>query len=77
MQPPADGWPSPERREQNPDDHQQAVAQLRQLILEAENSGPPIPLTRAEWDRIWEQATEEFVGRTCIKLGASHAPLDG
>jgi antitoxin ParD1/3/4 len=38
----------------------EAAEALAALLREGEESGPPIEMTRAEWDAIWQDARTEF-----------------
>ena len=40
-----------------------AREQLRALLQEGEDSGPPVRMTREEWDKVWQEANEEFARR--------------
>ncbi|MDQ3564016.1 MAG: type II toxin-antitoxin system ParD family antitoxin [Pseudomonadota bacterium] len=36
---------------------------LKQLLLEGIHSGPPIEMTRKEWNKLWIEADERVQGR--------------
>ena len=42
---------------------QEAGEKLRAMLQEGEDSGPPLRMTREEWDKVWREANEEFARR--------------
>jgi antitoxin ParD1/3/4 len=42
---------------------QEAGEKLRAMLQEGEDSGPPVLMTRDEWDKVWREANEEFARR--------------
>jgi antitoxin ParD1/3/4 len=41
-------------------ERREAELALAALIREGEESGPPVEMTRAEWDALWQEARTEF-----------------
>ena len=42
---------------------QEAGEKLRAMLQEGEDSGPPVLMTREEWDKVWQEASEEAARR--------------
>jgi antitoxin ParD1/3/4 len=42
---------------------QEVGEKLRAMLQEGEDSGPPVLMTREEWDKVWQEANEEFARR--------------
>jgi antitoxin ParD1/3/4 len=42
---------------------QETGEKLRTLLQEGEDSGPPVLMTREEWDKVWQEANEELARR--------------
>jgi putative addiction module CopG family antidote len=42
---------------------QEAGEKLRTMLQAGEDSGPPVLMTRAEWDKVWQEANEETARR--------------
>ena len=51
-------------KDRDPAAHERVVARLNELLLEGENSGPPVEMTPDEWDKLWQEADEAFARRS-------------
>ena len=53
-------------KERDPAAHDRVVARINQLLVEGENSGPPVEMTPAEWDKLWQEADEAYARRNGV-----------
>jgi len=45
------------------DQRRQEEQGLKQLLLDGLHSGPPVPMTRKEWDKLWAEVEERAQAR--------------